>query len=231
MRFAAPIAATLLAACAASKPADPAPAPAPSRPAGALPARPDLDRRIARLELGLLERDAQVDDLQERLDAAREEVVRAMAKLQTLASRADAASGMAEAEVALQPLKAKPGPSAQEAGRLLQQSAQEFDQSNYGGALYLANQAKALAKAGGTRLSGGERGSPRPGETPFALPISLKSAASGNVRNAPGTDAPIAFSVAAGAALTGYSYLNDWIRVGDIQGREGWIFRSLVVRP
>src|SRR3954466_13550546 len=144
----------------AGKSADTAPAPAAaSRRAARVQAavKAEQDRRVSRLELALLEKTAQVEELQGQLDEAREEVVRAMAKLQTLATRADAASGMAEAEVALQPLKAKPGASAQEATRLLQQSAQEFDQSNFGGALYLANQAKALARTGGTRLFGGER--------------------------------------------------------------------------
>src|SRR4051812_12870750 len=53
---------------------------------------PDNDRRVTRLELRLMERDAQIVDLQTHLDDARQEVVRAMAKLQTIASRAEAAS-------------------------------------------------------------------------------------------------------------------------------------------
>src|SRR5213079_2057653 len=57
-----------------------------------------LERRVARLELLVAERDAQVEDLQARLDEARQEVVRALAKLQTVASRAEAASAIAEAE-------------------------------------------------------------------------------------------------------------------------------------
>src|SRR5512133_1887410 len=47
---------------------------------------PELERRVARLEMRLLEREAQVEDLQSRLDDARAEVVRAMAKLRTVAS-------------------------------------------------------------------------------------------------------------------------------------------------
>ena len=53
---------------------------------------PDLDKRVARLELQLLARDAQIEDLQSRLDDTRAEVVRAMAKLQSVARRAQAAS-------------------------------------------------------------------------------------------------------------------------------------------
>src|SRR5438552_2807866 len=57
-----------------------------------------LEQRAARLELKVLEQAAQVEELQRRLDDARREVVRAMAKLQSLATRAEAASGMRSEE-------------------------------------------------------------------------------------------------------------------------------------
>lgn len=197
-------------------------------------ARAEQDRRIVRLELALLEKNAQVEELQAKLDEAREEVVRAMAKLQTLASRAEAASGMAEAEVALQPLRGRSSqqtaPEAVQAGRLLREASSEFNQENYGGALYLANQAKTLAAAGTGRLSSRERSADRPGEKPFAVPIPLKAVGSGNVRQAPGTNAPVAFAVEGGDSLTGYSYVEDWVRISDEMGRGGWIFRKLISR-
>jgi len=194
----------------------------------------EQDRRLSRLELALLEKTAQVEELQAQLDEAREEVVRAMAKLQTLASRAEAASGIAEAEVALQPLKARSAqqaaPEATQATRLLREASTEFSQENYGGALYLATQAKALAAAGTGRLSARDRTADRPGEKPFAVPVPLKAIGSGNVREAPGTTAPVAFAVDGGDSLTGYSYLEDWVRISDDMGRGGWIFRKLIVR-
>src|SRR5438477_7285820 len=67
-----------------------------------------LEQRAGRLELKTLEQEAEIDQLQQRLDDARREVVRAMAKLQSLATRAEAASGMAEAEIALQALRSAP---------------------------------------------------------------------------------------------------------------------------
>src|SRR3989454_12337508 len=68
-----------------------------------------LEQRVARLGLLVAERDAQVEDLQARLDEAREEGVRALAELQTVASRAEAASAIAEAEIAVQALRAANG--------------------------------------------------------------------------------------------------------------------------
>ncbi len=189
---------------------------------------------MARLELALLEKNTQVEELQAQLDQAREEVVRAMAKLQTLASRAEAASGIAEAEVALQPLRGRStqqtAPEAAQASKLLREASSEFNQENYGGALYLANQAKALAAAGTGRLSSRERSAERPGEIAFAVPLPLKAVGSGNVREAPGTKAPIAFAVEGGDSLTGYSYLEDWVRISDEMGRGGWIYRKLISR-
>ena len=193
----------------------------------------ELERRIAELELRLMEKEAQVEELQSRLDETRGEVVRTMAKLQTVASRAEAASGMAEAEIALQSLKASAGthaPAVAQATTLVRQSSAEFNKENYGGALYLAGQAKALAGGSRGRMSGANPGSSRPGETPFALPLRLKSTGRGNVREGPGTNFEIAFSLEGGSALTGYSYVDEWIRVSDESGRSGWIFRSLVTR-
>ncbi len=96
-----------LAACAAvTPPATPAPAPEIVVIVDTVEVRaaadPELEQRVATLQLQLFERAAQVEDLQRQLEAARQEIVRAMARLQTLASRAEAASAMAEAEIGVQ---------------------------------------------------------------------------------------------------------------------------------
>jgi uncharacterized coiled-coil protein SlyX len=196
---------------------------------------PDIDRRLTRLELRLLEKETQVEELQTRLEDARDEVVRTMAKLQTLASRAEAASAMAEADVALQSLRTsaagQPLPEIAQVSRLQQQSNSEFGKQNFGGALYLANQAKAIASSGRARASAGSRGPSRAGESQFATPIRIKAANRGNVREGPGTNFNVAFAVSTGDQLTAYSMTDDWIRVSDDGGRAGWIFRTLVSRP
>lgn len=238
------MAAGLLPACSSAKPE---PAPVPAAPGTVSPPQTrvvretvtvrdvELERRLSALELTVMERETQVEELQTRLDDARDEVVRTMAKLQTIASRAEAASAMAEADVALQTLRSSEGsrqlPEVSQATRFVQQSSAEFNKQNYGGALYLANQAKSVAVAGRARLAGGDRGATRPGETLFALPIRLKVTSRGNIREGPGTNFAVAFSVEAGAGLTGFSRTDDWIRVSDDGGRTGWIFRSLITKP
>src|SRR5438105_5328641 len=194
---------------------------------------PDLDKRAARLELQLLARDAQIEDLQTRLEDTRAEVVRAMAKLQSVASRAQAASAMAEAEVALQTMRSGKDdpPEATQVSRLVKQSATEFDKQNYGGALYLANQAKTVSTSYRGRL-GINNQEARAGETLFAVPIKLKTTTKGNVREGPGTTFTVSFSADAGSSITAYSYADEWIRISDDStGRAGWIHRTLVSRP
>lgn len=222
-------------ACTQPKAAPPPPAPKVIRDTVTVTVRdPELDKRLGRLELLMLAKEAEVEDLQAKLEDARAEVVRAMAKLQTVASRAQAASAMAEAEVSLQSMKsgaAEEPPEAAQATRFVRQSATEFNKQNYAGALYLANQAKTLASSYRGRLSLGNRGGTRPGETAFAVPIRLKMTTRGNVREGPGTGFPISFAAEGGTILTGYSYADEWIRVGDEGGRSGWVFRNLVGRP
>src|SRR6267143_3757426 len=190
-----------------------------------------LEQRAARLELKVLEQEAQVEELQTRLDDARREVVRAMAKLQSLATRAEAASGMAEAEIALQSLRGTGGqqavPELGQAAQLLQLATVEFDRQNYGGALYLANQAKDAAAAGQGRVAGVERGSLRQGEVPFALPLRLQTVGRANVREGPGGGFTILVTLESGAPLTGYSYVDQWGRITDDSGRSGWVYQSL----
>ncbi len=226
-----------LAACARTPPPQAAPEPdSTTRPPVAVPETVtvrdrDQDRRIAALELQLLAKDAQIDALTGQLNDARQEVVRAMARLRTLATRAEAASGMAEAELAVQSLRSKAErstPELAQAEQLLQLSGGEFNQENYGGALYLANQAKSAARGGESRLAGAQQLTPRPGEMVFAIPVPLRIVSRGNVREGPGTSFRVVFTLEAGALVLGHSYADDWVRVVDDDGRAGWITRSLV---
>src|SRR5205807_1073872 len=73
-----------------------------------------------------------------------------------------------------------------QATALLQQGSAEFAKQNYGGALYLAGQAKRVAGVGKSRLGGEGRAPLRAGEVPFAVPVRLQANTHGNVRDGPG---------------------------------------------
>ena len=195
-----------------------------------------LEQRAARLELKVLEQEAQVDELQSRLDDARREVVRAMAKLQSLATRAEAASGMAEAEIALQALRtangnsAPPSPEYGQGSQLLQLATTEFDQQNYAGALYLATEAKNAAAAGRGRVASDDRSTTRRGEVPFALPLRLQTTGRANVREGPGAGFKVLFTLETGVPIVAYSYVDQWVRIRDENDRAGWIHQTLIDR-
>ena len=199
-----------------------------------------LEQRAARLELKVLEQAAQVEELQRRLDDARREVVRAMAKLQSLATRAEAASGMAEAEIALQALRSASGSTSQaptpaeygQGMQLLQLATTEFDQQNYAGALYLATEAKNAAAAGQGRVASDDRGggTVRKGESPFALPLRLQTTGRANVREGPGAGFKVLFTLETGVPVVAYSYVDQWVRVKDDSDRSGWIHQTLIGR-
>lgn len=200
----------------------------------------DLEQRVSRLEMSLMERDAQVEDLQNRLEDTRREVVRSMAKVQTLATRAEAASGMAEAEIALQSLRSAAraaggsgGPGASDVARvskLLQDATNEFNKQNYGGALYLANQVKSQSGVGRTRSLGGDQSTLRPGEAQFAVPLDLQAATRCKLRDGPATTFRVLATLEAGSALTGVSHVDQWVRVMTDSGQTGWVFWNLVQR-
>ena len=237
-------AAVLLSACAGTpKRADPpppepvviAPAPAPVTVVETVTVHdPELEQRAANLEVRLLEREAQIEDLQNLLDLARQEVVRVQAKLATGATRAEAASAIAEAEIAVQQLRSSGGQQAaseiSQASRLLQQSSLEFNKPNYGGALYLANEAKRIAGVGRGRVSSSGRQGLLPGESLFAVPLRLKALSRCNVRTGPSTSNRVLFTMEGETPVTGYGYVEGWIRVTDESGRSGWVSRSLVGR-
>jgi len=192
----------------------------------------ELEAQVARLQIQLLEKDVQLREMDAELASTRQEVVRNLAKLQSQATRAEAASGLAEAEIALQTLARTPGGPdlpeyAESQGRLAEGSA-EFAAGNFGGAVYLSTQARSLAGVGQARLRSVGTETLRAGETRFAVPVPMRTAGRSNVRGGPGTSFDVLFTLDAEAALVGQSYTSQWVRVLDEQGREGWIFHTLV---
>jgi hypothetical protein len=194
----------------------------------------ELEERVARLHIALLEREAQVRLLTQKLDTAILEVVRTMAKLRSLESRAEAASNLAETEIALNAVereaggREKPADSTQ-AEKLLAVAGQEFQKQNYGGALYLTAQAKSLLKGGaGARGAGSESLPKVEGEVVFSLPVPLRVLSRGTVREGPGLNFKPSFAVVEGAPLVGHSYRGLWVRVRSDDGRPGWILYSQI---
>ena len=202
----------------------------------------EKDALIGRLQLQLLERDARYQALademssqQGRLDEAVVEVVRTKAKLRSIESRAEAASSIAEAEIALKGLKdrlaateAEPGEDFFKAEALVRMSTSEFKKENYGGALYLVGQAQGQIRAIEGRLARPGEASLAPGEVRFAMPLPLKVLTRSNLRRGPSIQAEVAKTLDADTLVIGYSYKEEWIRIQTEDGQKGWIFQTLV---
>lgn len=202
--------------------------------------RKDLKDRVSKMHVQMLEKDGQIKKLEERqntqqkvLDDAIQEVVRAKAKLASLESKAEAASNMAEAEIALRNLKVELGagekdPDVIKAKQLLKMSALEFKKENYGGALYLTSQAMSHIKAGQIRMGPREEFPVIKDEILFTEPLSLRVLKTSNLREAPDLKSRVVTTLGKGAPVVGYSYKGEWVRVHSEQGIHGWIFQTLV---
>jgi hypothetical protein len=217
-----------------AKPQPPAPAPAPAvvDTVTVSVRDPEMERELGRTKVQLLERNARIADLERRLGESTTELVRAMARLRTLATRAEAASAIAEAEVTLQQLRGRSGqqapPEVAQAESALRQASAAFDAENFGGAVYLATQAKRAATAGRGRLAETGGTATRAGERPFALPVPLVTTAAANLRESPSSSATVVSRVTSGTALTAYSYEQEWLKVATADGVSGWVHQIVV---
>ena len=138
----------------------------------------DLELKLARAYLALFEREAQLRALQEKLDQATLEVVRAMAKLRGMEGKAEAAANFAEAEIALRLLEKEPAgrgrdQDVQQAKQLMRLATEEFKKQNYAGTIYLTGRVKALSTGGQPRTPTNEMTSRLDGEAAFSLPLPL----------------------------------------------------------
>lgn len=201
-----------------------------------------LEQELSTLKIQAIEQDAVINELrrrsevrQNRLGAAIVDVVRSKAKLRSLESKAEAASTIAEAEIALKALQSRAASSdwvaldeIAIAEHLLGMSADEFNAQNYGGALYLANQAKGRVRTAQDRLSSMANTPSSLGEAAFAQPLPLKVMKRSNLRSGPGLEHEILAQLEKGTLIVGLSQKERWIQVEAPGERTGWIYRPLV---
>jgi hypothetical protein len=228
----------LLAACATPPPPPPLPEPVAPSPAPALVAIPEpvcpvcVDRsdELARLRQELAARDAELRELRaserEQVKAVQEstrEVTRARARMRRLATQADAASYIAEVEVAL---GAAQSPAAQSPMLALAQSFLDaaqapFAQGDYGTAMERAAQAEQLVAAAERTALG-----PRPrvaGEVLLQVRIPLKATSESRLRREPAQGAPVVSTLPRDAAVVAHAYKDAWMRVETEDGKFGWL--------
>jgi hypothetical protein len=193
----------------------------------------DRSDEIARLRQELASRDAELKDLRssqrETVKAVQEstrEVTRAKARLRRLATQADAASYVAEVEVALRSARASP-PAAQSpllplAQAFLEAAQAPFAQADYGTAMDRAAQAEQLitAAAEGSPTASRSRVT---GEVLLQVGIPLKANADSALRREPRPRAAVVAALRKDSALVAHAYKGDWMRVETDEGKFGWL--------
>jgi len=228
----------LAAGCATAPPPAPAPAPepAPLVPAPALPPPPacavcvDRTDEIARLRQDLATRDAELRDLRssqrEQVKAVQEstrEVTRAKARVRRLATQADAASSLAEVEVALAAARsATPSPLLGLARAFLEAAQAPFAQGDYASAMDRAAQAEQLVTAAASGAPAASRNRIA-GEVLLQAAIPLKASGESRLRRAPEPRAAVVGTVGRDAALVAHAYKGAWMRVETDDGKLGWV--------
>ena len=195
-----------------------------------------------RMRIALLEKEARNRQLEAQLsfqkqmvDETVNEVVRTKAKLRSVESKAEAASTMAETEIAIIDMKALAssgsiGSSEHliKADTLIKKSTEEFNSENYGGALYLAEQARIQIRAIKKSIEQTKLSEKIGGEVDFIPPLELKLLKRSNLRRSPALTAEVQRVLEKGTLIIGYSHKDEWIRVNTEDGQLGWIHQTLV---
>lgn len=201
----------------------------------ACPSCEEQTRAIVRLRQDLANRDAELRELRSSqrnqvkvLQESTQEVARAKVKLRRLATQADAASYIAEVEVAMESLRSSLGAKSDVqlmvlAQGLLESTAPPFAHGDYGEAMDRAAQAEELiALVAHYQSRPGSR--PRvPGEVPLQVAIPLKVTVDSNLRRQPLAKAPVVRVLKKDSLLVAHAYKGSWMHVETEDGRSGWV--------
>jgi hypothetical protein len=198
----------------------------------------DNSAEIARLRQDLASRESELRDLRANqrdqvkvIQESKSEVTRAKAKLRRLATQADAASYIAEVEVALKALRsvlpATPSqPMLSLAQGLLESTSAPFAQGDYGTAMDRAAYAEQLiAVVADTHYAPGPRARV-PAEVPLHVTIPVKTLADSQLRRQPLPKAPVLTVIRKDSPLVAQAYKGTWMRVETEDGKSGWISQT-----
>ncbi len=232
---------TALGGCATAPPAPPSSPPAAAEAPVAAPACPrcvDASAEIAALRHELAGRDAELRELRTRqreqaraLQETTRQATRAKVKLRRLATQADAASYVAEVEVALDAARTSPGAGSRAAllalaQEILDASAAPFAHGDYGAAMELAAQAEQLAAIAAGASDRAVPGARAAATTPFDVTVRLRVKRDSHLRRQPRVRAPSIRLLAAGARVVAQAWRDGWFRIETADGRRGWMHSS-----
>lgn len=189
-------------------------------------------RETKDLQLQLLVKQAEINKLQFSHDRARQEAMRAKARLRSLDGKADTISDIAEAALMIKNAREVSGDKQQSvlihAEKLLDESRQELQAGNLDDAAYLAAKALDLALPGTPIAEPDLSVQSMQEETAFAAPLVMRVNRQSNIREKPTAASKALFQLVKGSLVEALGYRNLWIRVNAQGNGGGWIYYRLL---
>ncbi len=207
-----------------------------------------LQNEMDNLRVGLALQNTMVARLQMELVQKKEEIARLRAAGQGLAkeiasntirtpaanTRVETVAYLAEVATEIETAREKVKPEEQElfaeAEQLMVQSNLELESDRYEQATFLAAQALDLISLQQFNDEGKARIAPKT-YSDFITPLDLKVAKTSNIRKAPGIRGKVVTTVESETSVTAIGHKGYWIKVSLQDGKEGWIYYSLLSIP
>ncbi len=207
-----------------------------------------LRSEIDNLQAGLALQNAMTARLQMELVQKKEEIVRLRAAGQGLAkeiasntirtpaanTRVETVAYLAEVATEIETAREKIKPEEQElfaeAEQLMVKSNLELENDRYEQATNLAAQALDLISLQQFNDEGKARIVPKT-YADFITPLDLRVARTSNIRKAPGIRGKVVTTIESETGVTAIGHKGYWIKVSLQDGRDGWIYYSLLSIP
>lgn len=195
-----------------------------------------LKQLLAEKEALILNQQAHQQDQAKELQATTRQAARAQIKLSRLATQPDAASTLAEVEVAMEALKSTQITAPQQtlqtqAQRLLDAANAAYTKGEFANAVDRATQSREIIDMVKEHRAV-KAASSRRVTVAFQAPIALRTRTDCNLRSLPNGHAAILTILKKDSPLTALAYRNDWLQIQTEQGHTGWVLNTLVeARP
>jgi hypothetical protein len=195
-----------------------------------------LKQLLAEKEALILSQQAHQQEQARELQATTRQATRAQVKLSRLATQPDAASTLAEVEVAMETLKSSKTTAPQQAlqtqaQRLLDAANTAYAKGDFAMAVDRATQSREIIDMVKGHRTGKASSTHRVTVT-FQAPLPLRTRIDSNLRQLPRGNAPILSVLKKDSALMALAYRGDWLRIKTEDGHTGWVLNRLVeARP
>lgn len=194
------------------------------------------DDDVALLQLRLLEKQAEINQLTLAQQVAVQEVVRAKAKLRSHISKAEVVARIAEVKLLLKELDPEALSEQQKRAytqsvQMLELSEQALNEGNIEGASYLSNQSVQQIQPVRNQLTNRGELTASATASVFAIPLQLTVLKRCNVRKSPDMESAVLYQLPGGKKITAFAYDRNWVQIEDGRNGRGWIYYELLGLP